>query len=237
MIRGTTAEHRYGVRAFSMASVALPQVLELITATSGYSSSTLRPGRSGNRRVVYRPERGPRRRRGRRLLEAAECGPWETVSASTGGVRHRIRGDGTGAIAIASNSTSVRAWSASIFRNTSPTRGVTRSSWATTTSIFSTWAILALYRGSDLGPCDPPTESPLCDVNLAQERDELHGRLRGIQTPKDDEPLHSESLAAEATEAVANATLPAAIIEAASGRIMAASPPMREMFASGAGVV
>jgi DNA-binding CsgD family transcriptional regulator len=66
---------------------------------------------------------------------------------------------------------------------------------------------------------------------------ELHGALRGIQTPKDQEPLRSEGLAAEATEAVANAPLPAAIIEVASGRIMAASPPMREMFASGGGTV
>ena len=41
----------------------------------------------------------------------------------------------------------------------------------------------------------------------------------------------------EATEAVANATLPAAIIEAASGRIMAASPPMREMLAPDGGTV
>ncbi len=63
--------------------------------------------------------------------------------------------------------------------------------------------------------------------------DELHGALRGIYTPKDQEPLHSEGLAAEATDAVTNAQLPAAIIEVASGRIMAASPPLREMFASG----
>jgi PAS domain len=55
--------------------------------------------------------------------------------------------------------------------------------------------------------------------------------------PKDQEPLHSEGLAAEATVAVTNAPLPAAIIEVASGRIMAASPPMREMFASGGGSV
>jgi DNA-binding CsgD family transcriptional regulator len=66
---------------------------------------------------------------------------------------------------------------------------------------------------------------------------ELHGALRGIQTPKDHEPLRSEGLAADATEAVAHAPLPAAIIEVASGRIMAASPPMREMFASGGGAV
>ncbi len=55
--------------------------------------------------------------------------------------------------------------------------------------------------------------------------------------PKDNEPLRSEGLPAEAAEAVANAPLPAAIIEVASGRIMAASESMREMFASGGGTV
>jgi DNA-binding CsgD family transcriptional regulator len=56
--------------------------------------------------------------------------------------------------------------------------------------------------------------------------------LRGIQTPKDHEALDTEGLASEAIEAVANASLPAAIIDVASGRIMAVSPQMREMFAS-----
>ncbi len=68
-------------------------------------------------------------------------------------------------------------------------------------------------------------------------RYELHRALRGTQTPKNHEPLRSEGLAAEAEEAVANAPLPAAIIEIASGRIMAASPPMRKMFAPGGGTV
>jgi DNA-binding CsgD family transcriptional regulator len=58
-----------------------------------------------------------------------------------------------------------------------------------------------------------------------------------MQTSKHHEPLRSEGLAAEATEAVVSAPLPAAIIEVASGRIMAASPPMREMFASDGGTV
>ena len=53
--------------------------------------------------------------------------PGRAASASTGGFRHRILGVGIGAIVIASTSTSVRAWSASIFRNTSPTRRVARS--------------------------------------------------------------------------------------------------------------
>src|SRR5215831_3622146 len=66
------------------------------------------------RRVVQRPyggtRRGPRgRRRGRWLAEVAECRPGRAASASTGGLRHRISGAGTGAIAIAPASTSVRA--------------------------------------------------------------------------------------------------------------------------------
>jgi hypothetical protein len=53
--------------------------------------------------------RGPRRRRrGRRLAEAAECRPGRAASASTGGFRHRTSGVGIGAMAIASTSTSVR---------------------------------------------------------------------------------------------------------------------------------
>jgi len=66
---------------------------------------------------------------------------------------------------------------------------------------------------------------------------EPHGALRGIQTPKDHEPLRSEGLAAEAAEAVANAPLPAAIIDVASGRMMAASPPALEMLAPGGDTV
>ncbi len=61
-------------------------------------------------------------------------------------------------------------------------------------------------------------------------------RPGGTQTPKE-EPLHSEGLAAEAIEAVANATLPAAILEAPSGRIMAASRPLGELLASDGGTV
>ena len=53
--------------------------------------------------------------------------PGRAASASTGGFRHRTSGVGTGAIVIASTSTSVRVWSASIFKNTSPTRRVARS--------------------------------------------------------------------------------------------------------------
>ncbi|MFK4035756.1 hypothetical protein ACI2LC_08160 [Nonomuraea wenchangensis] len=53
--------------------------------------------------------------------------PRSAASASTGGLRHRTSGVGTGAAAIASTSTSARVRSASIFRNTSPTRRVARS--------------------------------------------------------------------------------------------------------------
>ena len=60
---------------------------------------------------------------------------------------------------------------------------------------------------------------------------------QGDKNAQDHDPLRSEGLAAEASEAVATAPLPAAIIEVASGRIMAASPPMREMFASDGGTV
>ncbi|MGA8360067.1 MAG: LuxR C-terminal-related transcriptional regulator [Candidatus Dormiibacterota bacterium] len=74
-------------------------------------------------------------------------------------------------------------------------------------------------------------------MNLAEERGRTPRALRGIETPKDQDPLRSEGLAAEASEAVAIAPLPAAIVEITSGRIMAASPPMREMFASGGGTV
>ena len=52
--------------------------------------------------------------------------PGTAATASTGCLRHRIPGVGTGAIAIASTSASVRDWSPSIFRNMSPTRSVTR---------------------------------------------------------------------------------------------------------------
>jgi hypothetical protein len=55
-------------------------------------------------------------------------------------------GVGTGALAIALTSTSVRVWSASIFKNTSPTRRVARSPWATTTSIESTSTMVAGMR-------------------------------------------------------------------------------------------
>src|SRR6185437_9563325 len=80
--------------------------------------------------------------------------PGRAASASTGGLRHRISGVWTGAIAIASTSTSVRVWSASTFRNTSPTRKVARSLWATTSSTSTIvtqprqkeWTIVAAWR-------------------------------------------------------------------------------------------
>jgi len=48
---------------------------------------------------------------------------------------------------MTSTSRSTRAWSVSIFRNTSPTRSVARSEWATTTSISGMpWIIAAGHR-------------------------------------------------------------------------------------------
>ena len=69
--------------------------------------------------------------------------PGRAASASAGGLFHRIFGVGIGTIDIAPTSTSVRVGSPSIFTNTSPTRSVARSSWATTIRTFSTSAIIA----------------------------------------------------------------------------------------------
>jgi len=85
------------------------------------AATSWEPSYGGTRR---RPRR---RRRGRRLAEAAECRPWRAASASTGGFRHKTSGVGIGALRMASTSTSVRAWSASIFKITSPTRRVAQS--------------------------------------------------------------------------------------------------------------
>src|SRR3954452_20250205 len=83
--------------------------------------------------------------------------PGRAASASTGGFRHSTSGVGTGAIVIASTSTSVRVWSASIFKNTSPTRRVARSPWATTTSIeFTSTMIAGMYD----------RRHPICAVQL-----------------------------------------------------------------------
>ena len=65
---------------------------------------------------------------------------------------------------------------------------------------------------------------------IAEERGQLHDALGGYKRLR----TTSHSIPGLAsTEAVTNAQLPAAIIEVASGRIVAASPPLREMFASG----
>ena len=66
------------------------------------------------RRVVQRPDGGtrcgPRRRRcNGRLAEAPQCRPRESGQSEHRRLRQRISGVGTGAIAIASTSTSVRA--------------------------------------------------------------------------------------------------------------------------------
>ena len=103
-------------------------------------------------RVMQRPEGGTRRAQA--AEDAVDGSPrWPSfvpsaaASASTGGLCQRICGVGTGAIAITSTSTSMRDWSASIFRNTSPTRTVARWLWATTTSTSctspSSWALTA----------------------------------------------------------------------------------------------
>ncbi len=95
-------------------------------------SSRLRPGQGGSGASCSRRTAAPA------AVHAADeavdglprrpsADPRRPASASTGGFRHRTSGVGTGAIAIASTSTSVFAWSASIFRNTSPTRSVARS--------------------------------------------------------------------------------------------------------------
>ena len=110
-----------------------------------------------------------------------------------------------------------------------PNRPVARNGWSTATHLSSKeFSVLAIQQRK--------VHCVTRWASLGSEY-ELHRALRGIQTPKDHEPLQSEGLAAEATEAVANAALPAAIIEVASGRIMAASPPLSEMFASGGGTV
>ena len=75
------------------------------------------------------PVAGPPRR--------ASVAPGSAATASTCGLRHRTSGVGTGASDIASTSASIRAGSASTFRNMSPTRRVARSEWATTTSTSS----------------------------------------------------------------------------------------------------
>ena len=87
-------------------------------------SSMLRPGHGGSGASCSLRTAAPAAahaagRHGRRLLEAAECSPWEVGEREHGRLRHRTLAEsGSGAIAIASTSTSVRVWSASMFRNT-----------------------------------------------------------------------------------------------------------------------
>ncbi len=65
---------------------------------------------------------------------------WHLRERKDRGVRHNTSGVGTGASVIASTSRADRSGSASIFRNTSPTRTVTRSLFARTTSTAFTAA-------------------------------------------------------------------------------------------------
>lgn len=82
--------------------------------------------------------------------------PGRAASASTGGSRHTTSGVGTGASAIASSSVSVRARSASIFENMSPTRNVARSLLARTISTCVTPDILAVVEHrAHRGPSRP----------------------------------------------------------------------------------